>query len=145
MQKLARRTYFMLVKIEGGPSASLTIIRDSDHVAAQLLSFDDYLKQVVFSVKKPGFVDADVWTLLAYVEMVFRHKHGVRYEYSLSDEITADEWKDWLEARANDPRYIAFQRPGMIGWSYGIRECDMPSVMAEMRLKDDPGRGRKLN
>ncbi|MFB2567272.1 hypothetical protein [Rhizobium sp. IMFF44] len=145
MQKLARRTYFMLVELASGQSASLTIIRDKDHVAAQLLSFNDYLKQVGFSVKKPGFEGADVWVLLAYVEMVFEHKHGIRYEYLLPRDVTPEDWVEGLEQRANDPRYFAAPSDDGKGWSYSVRVDDMPSVIAEMRIKDDPKRGRKTH
>jgi len=130
-----RRTYFMFVELHSGEGASLTIIRDKDRVAAQLRSFGDYLKQVSFQVNRLNFESEDIWTLLALVELGFRDRHGVRYEYSgpADKTQTVDEYVSWLEARANDPRYFVFQKHGEIGWSYGVREHDLPAILKEMR------------
>jgi hypothetical protein len=80
MQKLARRTYSMLVELDSGQSASLLIVRDRDRVAAELRSFEPYLKQITCG-DGMDFESADVWTLLALVEHGFRRIHGISYEY----------------------------------------------------------------
>ena len=128
-----RRTYFLLVKLHSGQLASLTIIRDKNHVAAQLQSFGDYLKQVFSQVDHSDFENADIWTLLALVERGFQRVHRISYEYSEPADRaqTADEWGAELEARANDPRVHVFQRPGEKGWIYGIREHDLPGLIEE--------------
>ncbi|MBY3589480.1 hypothetical protein HJA87_06225 [Rhizobium bangladeshense] len=132
-----RRTYFLLVKLQSGDPASLTIIREGNYVAAQLRSFGDYLKQVFSQVNHSDFENADIWTLLALVERGFQRVHGISYEYCgpTGKAKTADDWGAELEARANDPRVHAFQRPGEKGWAYGVHERDLPALIEEARRK----------
>lgn len=130
------RLYFMLVELEDGDSAALLIMRFATSFGAQLTGHDKFLRQISAKVERPDFEAMDLWYLLAMVEKGFQQVHGIRYEYfPPTPGTTLEEWAKGLEARAADPRYVVFERPGDKAWHYGINADDMAAIHREMRLK----------
>lgn len=136
MNKRRPRLYHMLVELDTHENAALLIMRFPDAFGAQLTGHDGFLRQISCKVNLPDFEQQEFWQLLLLVMSGFVEVHGIEIkDYLASPDMEFDEWAEDMEKRANDPRYIVFERPGSKVWHYGVNADDLPAMRREIREK----------
>ncbi|MBB3915566.1 hypothetical protein [Rhizobium fabae] len=133
MDKRKPRLYFTLVELSTHEKAALLIMRFADSFGAQLTGHNGFLRQVSAKVTSPEFATCELAELLMYVGKGFEKVHGIKFDLMIPEAMSVDEWAENMEKRADDPRYIVFERPGEKGWFYGVDADDLPAMRREIR------------
>lgn len=133
MDKRKPRLYFMLVELEDGDSAALLIMRFPDAFGAQLTGHDGFLRQISAKVSSGDFARYTFPELLVAVDDGFKKIHQLTFYLNIPEGTSPVEWAEDMEKRANDPRYIVFERPGSEVWHYGVNADDLPAMRREIR------------
>lgn len=105
--------YFMLVRLENGDLASLTIIREPTAFSAQLASFG-FTEHA--SASSPLLKDMQTGAFLDTVADVFsvRVPQNRPFIYMVPDGMNRAHWLAAMEEKARDPRFGLVERDGEI-------------------------------
>lgn len=99
--------YFMLVRLEHGRFASLTIIRQADEFFAQLKSWD-FTDTV--DASSPEIATMQTGAFLDTVAGVFTVSHDRPFTYIIPDGVSRADWLADKEAKARDLRFTVEKR-----------------------------------
>ncbi len=100
--------YFMLVRLDDGAPASLTIIRKPTQFFAQLRSYGFTEHS---GASSPALADMSTGAFLDIVAGIFSVSRDGSFSYIVPDGVSRADWLAAMEEKAHDPRF-------------GLMECD---------------------
>lgn len=103
--------YFMLVRLDDGDLASLTIIREPTQFFAQLRSYGFTEHS---GASSPALAEMSTGAFLDTVAGVFSVSRDRPFTYIVPDGMSRADWLDAMEEKAHDPRFGLVERDGEI-------------------------------
>ncbi|MGV1758889.1 hypothetical protein ACQZ6F_19040 [Rhizobium sp. A22-96] len=105
--------YFMLVRLENGDLASLTIIREPAGFFAQLRSYG-FTEHA--GASSPALTEMETGAFLDTVAFVFSVSRDRPFTFFIPDGASREEWLSAMEEKAHDPRFGLMERDDEISY-----------------------------
>ena len=103
--------YFMIVRLDDGDPASLTVMREPTAFFAQLRSYG-FTEHA--SASSPSLVGMQTGAFLDTVAGVFSVSRDRPFTYIVPDGVSRADWLAAMEEKAHDPRFGLVERDGEI-------------------------------
>ncbi|WP_114363627.1 hypothetical protein [Ciceribacter lividus] len=103
----------MLVRLDDGDLASLTVIREPTQFFAQLRSYG-FTEHA--SASSPALTEMQTGAFLDTVASVFSIFRDRPFAYIIADGMSRADWLAAMEEKAHDPRFGLMERDGEISY-----------------------------